>query len=165
VIVRKNISKRELSAYLHGCCGSPVFSTWKTAIQNGNFITWPGLSSLSLDKNLPKSLAPAQGHLDQERKSRKNIQSTQVQVTPDSSTSDASELADFFPLPNSPNYSMCVSIKPFVPKRRAYHDLTGRLPHQSSQGNEYLLIVYDYDSNSILSCALKDKSAGEIKCR
>ena len=29
-------------------------------------------------------------------------------------------------------------------------DLPGRFPHRSSRGNEYLLVVYDYDSNSIL---------------
>jgi hypothetical protein len=36
-------------------------------------------------------------------------------------------------------------------------------PHRSSRGNEYLLVVYDYDSNSILHCALKNKTGAEIK--
>jgi hypothetical protein len=52
---------------------------------------------------------------------------------------------------------------PFVPKRTAYHDLTGRFPHRSSHGNEYLLIVNDYDSNGILHCPLKNKTGAEIK--
>jgi hypothetical protein len=54
-------------------------------------------------------------------------------------------------------------IIPFVAKNTAYHDLTGRFPHGSSRGNEYLLIVYDYDSNTILQCALKNKTGSGIK--
>ena len=48
-------------------------------------------------------------------------------------------------------------------KQSAYHDLTGRFPHRSSRGNEYLLIVYHHDSNSILQAALKNKTGAEIK--
>jgi hypothetical protein len=73
-IIRRDLSKTQLVQYLHGCCGSPVLSTWKQAIKNGNFITWPGIDSLSLS-SLPKSLSSAKGHLDQERK---NLQSTRV---------------------------------------------------------------------------------------
>jgi hypothetical protein len=160
-IIRKDLSKTQLVQYLHGCCGSPVLSTWNKAIKNGNFITWPGIDSLSLS-SLPKSIASAKGHLDQERK---NLQSTRVPgdptIPPDTLADD-----DFFPLPDTPNiksYLACAQIVPFVAKNTAYHDLTGRFPHRSSRGNEYLLVVYDYDSNSILHCALKNKTGGEIK--
>jgi hypothetical protein len=67
-IIRKDLSKTKLVQYLYGCCGSPVVSTWKQAIKNGNFITWPGIDVLSIDAHLPKSIASAKGHLDQERK-------------------------------------------------------------------------------------------------
>jgi hypothetical protein len=68
-IIRKDHSKTSLVQYLYACCGSPVISTRKQAIKNGNFITWPGIDSLSIDAHLPKSIASAKGHLDQERKS------------------------------------------------------------------------------------------------
>jgi hypothetical protein len=155
-IIRKDLSKTQLVQYLHGCCGSPVLSTWKKAIKNGNFITWPGIDALSLS-SLPKSLASAKGHLDQERK---NLQSTRISL--DIVTAED----DFFPLPDTPNiksFSACAQIVPFVAKHTAYHDLTGRFPHRSSRGNEYLLVVYDHDSNSILHCALKNKTGAEIK--
>jgi hypothetical protein len=148
-ILRKDQSKPTLIQYLYACCGSPVVSTWKQAIKNGNFITWPGIDSVSIDKYLPKSLASAKGHLDQERK---NLQSTKV-VSP-------SDDKDFFPLSDTPNkktFNACASIEPFIAKQRAYHDLTGRFPHRSSRGNEYILVVYDYDSNAILSCPIKTK--------
>jgi hypothetical protein len=72
-IIRKDMTKTALAQYLYGCCSSPVLSTWQQAIRNGNFVTWPGIDSLSIDKHLPKSIASAKGHLDQERK---NLQST-----------------------------------------------------------------------------------------
>jgi hypothetical protein len=151
------MTKTKLAEYLYGCCGSPVSSTWwQTAIANGNFITWPGIDSISINKHLPKSVDSAKGNMDQERK---NLQSTK---TPLAVTTNN----DFFPQADSPNkktFAACATIQPFTAKNTAYHDLTGRSPHRSSRGNEYLLIVYDYDSNSILHCALKNKTAAEIK--
>jgi hypothetical protein len=155
VIICKDMTKNALTQYLYGCCGSPVFSTWQRAIRNGNFVTWPGIDSFSVDKHLPKSITSAKGHLNQERK---NLQFTKPLQKIDDD--------NLFPLPDSPNektYSACATIKPFVAKHKAYHDLTGRFPHRSSHGNEYILIIYDYDSNSILHCALRNKTAGEIK--
>jgi hypothetical protein len=130
--------------------------TWQRAVNNGNFVTWPGIESLSLAKHVPKSIDSAKGHLDQERK---NLQSTKkpLQKIDDD---------DFFPSPDLPKektYSACATIGPFEAKHKAYHDLTGRFPHQSSGGNEYILIIYDYDSNIILHCALQNKTAGKIK--
>jgi hypothetical protein len=96
-IIRKDISKTQLVQYLHGCCGSPVVSTWNKAVRNGNFVTWPGIDTLPLEAHLPKSKATAMGHLDQERK---NLQSTRITVETDENdeTDD-----DRFPLPDMPN--------------------------------------------------------------
>jgi hypothetical protein len=143
-IIRKDLSKTQLVRYLHGCCGSPVISTWKKAIRNGNFITWPGIDVLSIDAHLPKSVATAKGHLNQERK---NLQSTRKEQPTDAKEQATNE-DDFFPLSDTPNvktFEACAAIVPFVAKNTAYHDLTGRFPHRSSRGNEYLLIVYDHE--------------------
>ena len=162
-IVRKDQTKAELAEYLYGCCGSPAISTFKKAIKNGNFITWPGIDTLSLDRDLLPSIASAKGHLDQKRK---NLQSTRTVPTVPPTTADDHEINDFFPVSDAPNVESleaCASLVPFVATNTAYHDLTGRFPHRSSRGSEYLLIVYDHDSNSILQCPLKNKTAPEIK--
>jgi hypothetical protein len=161
-IIRKDISKTNLVQYLYGCLGSPVVSTWKLAIANGNFITWPGIDTLSIDAHLPKNIASAKGHMDQERK---NLQSTRIKLETDKIEIEDDDDA-FFPIADTRNiktFAACAQIVPFVVKNTAYHDLTGRSPHCSSQGNEYLLVVYDHDSNSILHVALKNKAAAEIK--
>jgi hypothetical protein len=155
-IICKDQTKVQLAQYLYGCCGSPVVLTWKQAIRNGNFISWTGINSLSIDKHLPKSIASAKGHLDQERK---NLQSTKSTIATD-------DHDDLFPTSETPNiktFEACAAIVPFVAKNTAYHDLTGRFPHRSSGGNEHLLVVYDHDSNSILQCPLKNKMGAEIK--
>ena len=41
-------------------------------------------------------------------------------------------------------------------------DLTGRFPHCSSRGNEYILIAYHYDSNTILGIPIKNRQAATI---
>jgi hypothetical protein len=157
-IIRKDISKTNLAQHLHGCLGSSVVSTWKLAIANGNFITWPGI-----DAHLRKNIASAKGHMDQERK---NLQSTRIKLATDTIEIENDDDDAFFPIADTPNvktFAACAQIVPFVVKNTAYHDLTGRFPHRSSRGNECLLVVYDHDSNSILHAALKNKTAAEIK--
>jgi hypothetical protein len=39
-----NNNQKYLINYLHAACFSPVKSTWITAIKNGNFLSWPGLT-------------------------------------------------------------------------------------------------------------------------
>lgn len=48
------------------------------------------------------------------------------------------------------------------PTGQIYTDLTGRFPVQSSKGNKYVFVLYDYDSNAILSEALKNRTDTEI---
>jgi hypothetical protein len=43
-----------------------------------------------------------------------------------------------------------------------YSDLTGRLPTTSLSGNKYILIMYDYDRNSVLSDPMKHRGDKEI---
>jgi hypothetical protein len=43
-----------------------------------------------------------------------------------------------------------------------YSDLTGRFPTTSLSGNKYILILYDYDSNSVLSAPMKNRGDKEM---
>jgi len=159
-VVRKSQAKTELVEYLYGCCGSPAVSTFIHAIKNGNFLSWPGIESISFTKHLPPNIDSAKGHLDQERKS---LQSTKIlQDSPEMKQ----EKADFFPPSDSPNvktHDAIADIVQFTTKNTAYQDLTRRFPHNLTRGNEYILIVYDHDSNCILHHVLKDRAGMTIK--
>ena len=58
-------TKPDLAMYYHRAAYSPVPTTFISAIKNGNFSTWPGLTTELISKHLPKSLAT--GHLDAHR--------------------------------------------------------------------------------------------------
>ena len=73
----------------------------------------------------------------------------------------------FFPTPDtSPplrTNDVLAMITPFQEKNTAYSDLTGRFPHVSSRGNNYMLVVYDYDSNAIMVEPIKSRAAAVIR--
>jgi hypothetical protein len=78
-----NNNKKDLINYLHAACFSPVKSTWITAIKNGNFSSWPGLTEHAVEKHLSKSTSTTKGHLNQQRQNARttNIKDAQVIVT------------------------------------------------------------------------------------
>ena len=88
----------------------------------------------------------AKGHLDQEQA---KLQSTKT-----------TEEEDFFPQHEpSKTYKYVSAIIPKKPKETRYQDLTGRLPHVSSRENEYIFIMYNYDSDSIQAEPIKNRQA------
>ncbi len=43
-----------------------------------------------------------------------------------------------------------------------YTDQTGRFPKKSSQGNQYIMVLIELDSNAILVEAMKNRSSTEM---
>jgi hypothetical protein len=142
-------NQTELIAFLHAACGSPVPSTWTKAIDNGHFATWPGLTSDLVRKQLPKSIATVKGHLNQQRK---NIRSTQPK-----SDTDEQPVSDS---PNERTHHVFAAVHDTTTGQIAT-DLTGRFPNTSSRGNKYILVLYDYDSNAILTEPMRNRSDTE----
>ncbi len=46
--------------------------------------------------------------------------------------------------------------------RKIWTDQTGRFPKQSSQGNQYIMVLTKSDSSAILVEPMKNRSAGEM---
>jgi hypothetical protein len=70
-----NNNQKDLINYLHAACFSPVKSTWITAIKNGHFTSWPGLTEHAVEKHVSKSTSTRKGHLNQQRQ---NARTTKV---------------------------------------------------------------------------------------
>ena len=102
-------------------------------------------------------MASAKGHLDQERK---NLQSTKLQIKLDDSDSDHFPKKDTL---NQKTHQAAALSFPFNLTSKAYGDITGRFPYLSSRVNQSILIIYDHDSNVILSEPLKNRKVPEIK--
>ena len=185
VIIRKKQTHSDLADFLHAACFSPVISTFHHAVKNNHFITWPGLTPQLISKHLTKKIATAKGHLNQERKHLQSTKSNQ----PDykkyiesiknnikrlrTSLPDGVSLADtlkkdifddaFHP-PQENNIKTNDVIYALIDSKSGlgYMDLTGRFPYQSSRGNNYLMVAYNYDANAILVEALKNRQAASI---
>ena len=107
----------------------------------------------AMSKFYPVTQATAFGHMQQERR---NLQSTK----------ESNIKSDYFPAPESPKTKtneIFIKITPFKPTQKEYSDLTGRFPYTSSQGNQYFVVVYDYNSNAILVKVIKSRNGTEIK--
>jgi hypothetical protein len=56
---------------------------------------------------------------------------------------------------NNCTYVIFTTILPASELKKLYSDQTGKFPVQSSRGYNYVMVLYGYDSNAILSKPLK----------
>ena len=71
-------TQAELAIFLHVECFSPVKSTFIKAVNNGNFVTWPGLMAKLIDAHLQKLEVNMFGHLVQTRKNTRSKNSKRL---------------------------------------------------------------------------------------
>ena len=71
---------------------------------------------------------------------------------------------DYFPKDGivKKTYKNATLVYAMEPKITTYSDQTGRFPYMLSRGNEYVMIMCDYDTNTILSAPLKNRQAKSI---
>ena len=144
-------TKADLVQYLHRCAFSPVMHTWTKAINAGFFATWPGLTSKLVLKHLPKSIATAKGHLQQDRQ---NIRSTKLSVA----AAPLVLLSQHAP----PALFHQVFVETVELTGKVSTDQTCRFPVTSSCGSKYLMVFYDHDSNAIIPEPIKSRSEAEL---
>jgi hypothetical protein len=135
-----------------------VISTFQDCIKKGNFISWPGIDDINFKKIIKTTEATLKGHLDQERKG--------TQSTTDLNTQDINKESikeDSFPPQEQVKSTTCYyMIYNITDVSKTYTDLTGRFPHQSSRGNNYIFVAYNYDGNAILVEPMKNRDAETI---
>jgi hypothetical protein len=142
-------NQKDLINYLHAAYFSPVKSTWITAIKNGHFTSWPGLTEHAVEKHLSKSTSTTKVHLNQQiqdARTTKIKDPNVIMIEPDLDQGIKTQ------------YVHAATID----AGQIYTDKTGRFPVVSSKGNTYIMILYDYDSNAILAQPIKDRTAPEL---
>jgi hypothetical protein len=144
-----------LIKFLHATAFSPVTSTWKQAIKHGFFQSWPGLTTTAVNEHFPKLQATTKGHMDQ---TRKNVRSTQQHDN--QPVIDTNPEMD--PKQEENNEITNHLFATIDDTGKIYTDQTGQFPVKSSQGNQYILVLYDFDTNAILTEPLKNRSGNEI---
>jgi hypothetical protein len=98
------------------------------------------------------------GHLDQ---ARKNQRSTQPKLPPTSPTPTI-DLDSFPEAPADGARSHFSYAAVFEPTGQIYTNQTGKFVSPSSNGNNYLMILYDYDSNTIDAEPMKNRTGPKI---
>jgi hypothetical protein len=120
-------------AFYHAALFSPVLSTWTHAINAGYLDSWPALTAKQVAQYAPRSEATSLGHMHAQRS---NIRSTKnTAIVPGLKTSGQR---------TNNVYTGCRAITGNIGL-----DQTGRSIVPSTSGNNYLFILYDYDSNLI----------------
>ena len=87
------------------------------------------------------------GHQDQ---SRKNYRSTQVAKPPEKPPTDDFTASPMITDGTKTNHTYASVIDIPASTGQIYTDQNGRFPVQSSEGHNYIMVLYDYDSNAIL---------------
>jgi hypothetical protein len=149
--------------FLHAACFSPTPSTWIQAINKGHFASWPGLTADAVRKHLPKSMATAQGHLDQVRRNQQSTKPlTPASAEPRPDPVLGADLQATPPVTDGEHTHELYAAILTIPSDtgQIYTDQCGRFPTTSLQGNKYIMVLYDYDSNA----PLKNRSGPEILC-
>jgi hypothetical protein len=100
----------------------PPTQTLIKAINNGQLKGFPHMTADNVRKHLEPSPATTKGQL---KMNKQGIRSTKPAQTP-------------IPAPPQANHIFCFSAMANKTKRTLYHDLTGRLPVMSLEGNQYI---------------------------
>ena len=153
-----------LQAFHHASLGAPVVTTLIRAINNNWLTSFPGLTADGIRKHLPKSIQTTMGHM---HKVRQNIRSTIVVTDTEimeenKDTKDPSEdylppqdpLEDYLPprlIKNRDHILQITAIKFKDLKGMTSSDQTGAFPHTSAKGNQYVMIMEDSDTGTILA--------------
>jgi hypothetical protein len=157
----------DLVAFAHAALFSPTLSTLNLALTKGFITHFPGLTPTLLRKYPPHSAATIKGHMDQARQNQRSTKQKPTNIAPPpgfpSKVVPDTAPDDCFPASTTPNdrTHMCYAAM-MEPTGKVFSDQTGRFVIPSSIGNNYLIIVYDYDSNSILAEPIKSRSGAAI---
>jgi hypothetical protein len=144
-----NSNHKDLINYRHAACFSPVKSAWITAIKNGYFTSWPGLTEHAVEKNLSKSTSTTKGHFNQQRQHSVSTKVKDPKVIMTEPDLDQGIKTQYV-------YAATIDAG------QIYTDQTGRFPVVPSKGNKYIMILYDYDRNAILAQPIEDRTAPEL---
>jgi hypothetical protein len=134
VLYPKNTTQLDRINFFSACMGSPATSTLLNAIIRG-WVVFPELTA-AMVRNHPHSVATDKGHLN---KTRAGLDSTRTL-----------------------SFSNHVSLTTLEARNTVFMDLTGRFPHVSARGMEYIMCMRCSDSNFIHVEPMKSRSARDF---
>jgi hypothetical protein len=147
----------KLMAYLNATIGSLPVKTLCNAIDNDWLTSFPGLTSSAIRKHLPKSISTTMGHMHM---IRKGIRPTNKPTVNEIMNEEIDPEPPLDPPRHINNREHNVGVTAIVFEELIgiiAIDLPGRFPTTSGQGNSYVMVMYDFDSNTINAVAIKNR--------
>ena len=143
-------STEESIKWMHAVCGYPVKSTWIKTIRAGIYIRWLMLTERNVARYYPETNETPKGHLNQ---SRENVRSTKPKRTPlevpTTETLQGHKVCDIY-----------TSI--YEVKNTVFSNQTWQFPTRWQQGNEYIMVMVEINSNAILVDPIKSCKNEEL---
>ena len=141
--------------FSHACFGSPAVSTFLNAVRRNWLVGYPRLTTKMITENMPNAVATAQGHLDRTRRGMHSTKPKPTVTTPPASTSEPSD----DDVPYAEEEYQHIFTKIISASSISHADTTGRFPHISQSGHQYILL--SIWCGYIHFELMKDRSKGE----
>eukprot|EP00804_Cyclotella_cryptica_P020244 CCRYP_010929-RA/>CCRYP_010929-RA protein AED:0.37 eAED:0.37 QI:0/-1/0/1/-1/1/1/0/232 len=125
----------------------------------GFLTSWPGLRVNAINKHFPESVETQKGHMKHQRKSMwstKNLFCKQMCQRKTRRVGRAHQTAQL------KHKYLYITI--WEGKEVIYIDQTGKFPHTSSRGDEYVMVLYYMDESHIMMEPMKSKEEAEMIC-
>ena len=147
--------------YLHTVAGFPTEETWYSAVQAGNYNSWPWLNPKNVRAHFPESEETQKGHM---QNTRQGLRSTKKRVQPveeaDSSPRDTKK-EDVFTCVFDLQDEMQSTIYDKT-EEKIYTDQTGKFPVGSNRGHQYVMVLINMDSSYVSMEPMKNQHSSEI---
>ena len=150
-------SKAEMVQFYHAAAGFPTKRTWVRAVQRGHYASWPGLTAAAVQKHFPESMETQKGHM---RAQPAGIRSTKKQ--PVVKVEEDDEEVQRPPMKKQKDIMIKIIDTNADEEWKIYTDQTGKFPRKSSRGNQYVMVLYEVDSNYIMVEPMMNRTAGEM---
>ena len=131
---------------------------WIKEIHIGYFTTWSGLFSVFVRRYPPQSITMVRGHVNQ---IRMNLNMTQppILTTPHPSQHKVEPQPIIGDPPHSRTLNLYSDCQPVMGNTTT--NLPRRLPATSRQRTNYLLVLYNYNSNAILADPMRSRAVSK----
>ena len=130
-------STKEVVRFLHAALGYPTKATLLTAAENGNLVTFPGLTPENTNRHFPESAETQNRHT---RQTRQGARSTKV--------IDEDAMLGVQPKPGIKHKDVYLHMFDAT-KKAMYTNQTGRFPITSARANKYIMMAVELDGNYI----------------
>jgi hypothetical protein len=141
---------KEVVRFLHAALGTPTRATLLTAAQNGNLVTFPGMTPENISRHFPESDETQKGHMKQ---TKQGVRSTKIV--------DKDAMLGFKQQPGIKHKDVYLMVFDAT-KKLMFSDQTGKFSIRLARGNKYIMVAVEFDGNYIDGEPLQSRSAKSL---